>query len=157
MSLEREVRLIHPVAWVLAALCYFSFAGFFYLHVMRTDASMMQWPEAGKILFAFGIPIFMTCFILLVGYVNGDAKRRGMRRVMWTLLALLIPNGIGIILYFILRDPLAAPCPKCSAPSRPGFAFCPQCGATLAPACPQCKHAVEPNWANCAYCGVKLN
>jgi len=63
---------------------------------------------------------FLGAFVLLVGYVFGDAKRRGMNHVLWTLLAIFIPNAIGIILYFILRDPIPVPCPR--AACRPGRA-----------------------------------
>ena len=45
------------------------------------------------------------CFLLLIGYINRDAKRRGMSPTLWTIVAVLIPNGLGIILYFILRQP----------------------------------------------------
>ena len=33
-------------------------------------------------------PIFLFVLVVLIGYVNGDAKRRGMRHVLWTLLAI---------------------------------------------------------------------
>jgi hypothetical protein len=101
-----------------------------------------------------GIPIFIL--VLLIGYVYADAKRRGMRYVMWTWLATLIPNAIGIILYFVLRDPLFVNCTQCGAQVRPGFAFCPKCGGSLALACPQCRGAVEQGWTHCAHCGASL-
>ena len=94
--------------------------------------------------------------LLLVGYVYGDARRRGMNHVMWTLIALLIPGAVGIILYFILREPLPVACPACGAPVRKAHAFCPGCGAAVRPACPQCRAPVEPTWRNCAHCGVPL-
>ena len=62
----------------------------------------------------------------LLGYVYGDARRRGMRYVMWTLLAFFIPNGIGVILYFILRDPMPTYCSKCGASAKAAHAFCPR-------------------------------
>ena len=52
------------------------------------------------------LPMFLAGYTLLIGYIYGDARRRGMRYVMWTLLAIFLFNGIGIILYFILREPL---------------------------------------------------
>ena len=63
---------------------------------------------------------FLGAYVLLVGYVYGDARRRGMNHVLWTLLAIFIPNAIGIILYFILRDPVPVPCPSCGAPAQQG-------------------------------------
>ena len=79
---------------------------------------------------------FLGAFVLLVGYVFADARRRGMKHVLWTLLAIFIPNAIGIILYFILRDPIPVPCPACGTPARKGHAFCAGCGAAVRTACP---------------------
>jgi Double zinc ribbon len=103
----------------------------------------------------FGVA-FLGAYVLLVGYVWGDAKRRGMNQVLWTLLAIFIPNAIGIILYFILRDPVAVPCPSCGTPARKGHAYCASCGAAVRAACPQCRQPVEPGWHNCARCGAPL-
>jgi hypothetical protein len=99
---------------------------------------------------------FLGAYVLLVGYVYGDARRRGMKHVMWTLLAIFIPNAIGIILYFILRDPLPVPCPSCHAPARKGHAFCACCGAAMSTACPACRRPIEASWRNCAHCGAAL-
>ena len=79
---------------------------------------------------------FLGAYVLLVGYVYGDARRRGMNHVLWTLLAIFIPNAIGIILYFILRDPVPVPCPACGTPARKGHAFCAGCGTAVRAACP---------------------
>jgi len=75
---------------------------------------------------------------------------------MWTLLAIFIPNGIGVILYFILRDPMPSYCSKCGSPAKQGHAFCPGCGAGILPACSQCHRAGQPGWSHCAWCGAKL-
>ena len=89
------------------------------------------------------VPIFLLAllgvvpialWVLLVGYVYGDARRRAMNAVLWTLLAIFIPSGIGIILYFILRDPIPAVCPGCGALAQPveaSWRNCPSCGASL--------------------------
>jgi RNA polymerase subunit RPABC4/transcription elongation factor Spt4 len=94
--------------------------------------------------------------ILLVGYVYADSKRRGMRYVMWTWLAALVPDGIGIILYFVLRDPMPKACPQCSTAVPAKFMFCPHCGAAMQPTCSNCGRGVEPGWGNCPHCGTKL-
>src|SRR5512138_2075692 len=59
------------------------------------------------------ICVALFVYILILGYIAADAKRRGMRPVLWVLLALFIPNAIGIILYFILREPLLTTCAAC--------------------------------------------
>ncbi len=99
---------------------------------------------------------FLGAYVLLVGYVFADARRRGMNHVLWTLLAVFIPNAIGIILYFILRDPVPVPCPSCGALARKGHAYCAGCGTAVRAACTRCRQPVEPGWQNCARCGAVL-
>jgi hypothetical protein len=122
----------------------------------RLDPEGRNWPLAGKLAMSIlpGLPLLVL--VLLIGYVYADAKRRGMRYVMWTLLAIFIPNAIGIILYFVLRDPLLVHCSHCGAEARHGFSFCARCGGPLALACPQCRRAIEPGWTHCVYCGASL-
>jgi RNA polymerase subunit RPABC4/transcription elongation factor Spt4 len=151
---SKEMSIIPTPARVIAVLVYLLAAGgFFALFHFGPKQDM---PAAGAFALTFLAPIPLTIWILLIGYVNADAKRRGMRYVMWTLLAIFIPNAIGIIVYFILREPVMKPCPHCSQIVKPGFAFCPNCGYNLAPACPNCRRAVEPGWKNCAACGAPL-
>lgn len=101
-------------------------------------------------------PLILGGYALLIGYVYSDAKRRGMRYVMWTWLAILVPNGIGIILYFLLREPVPVYCSTCGAPAQAGFAFCSQCGVGMAPACPKCHKVCQAGWSHCPYCGSNL-
>jgi RNA polymerase subunit RPABC4/transcription elongation factor Spt4 len=124
--------------------------------LFRLDREARYWPLAGKLALSLPLASVLFMLVLLIGYVYGDARRRGMRYVMWTLLATFIPNAIGIILYFILREPLMAPCPRCSTQVRPSHAFCPKCGLALGHACPQCRRVVEPGWSHCASCGASL-
>jgi hypothetical protein len=72
-----------------------------------------------------------TCFALFtlaLGYVYGDARRRNMPAVPWTLIALFVPNLLGFLLYFVLRKPLASPCPQCGQAITPDQRFCSWCG-----------------------------
>jgi RNA polymerase subunit RPABC4/transcription elongation factor Spt4 len=151
-----DVRIIPGVAWVIAVLCWIFTFVMLISYAIPSDAELRLWPEAGKIAFSIWPGIVFAMYVLLIGYLNADARRRGMRYVMWTLLAIFIPNAIGIILYFVLRDPLLECCPKCGALGRRNFAFCPQCGTQLLPACPACKRNVEQGWQKCPYCGTGL-
>ena len=152
-----ELKVIPAVAWVIALAVYACFSLLVFTVLIPNDAKLSRWPTAGAAMFAFGMPLILLALILLAGYVNGDAKRRGMNRVLWTLIALFVPNGIGIILYFFLREPLLAPCSKCATLVRANFAFCPNCGAQLRTACPNCRRPVEPGWKSCAFCGSHLD
>ena len=146
--LRQESKIIPPAAWIIALLVYGSVVALAWL--------ISPLPTFAKVLFVFAIPLILASLVLLVGYVYGDARRRGMRYVLWTLLAIFIPNAIGIILYFILRDPLPQPCPKCGAAVAARFPYCPACGTALAQTCPECRRSVESGWSHCANCGASL-
>jgi hypothetical protein len=152
----KEIRLIPWVAWLIALVVFGGLASLILFLVILKDPHAMLWPWIAKIAMVTLPPLPLTVYVLLCGYVNRDAKRRGMRHALWTCLAVFIPNGIGIIIYFILRDPLLQPCPSCGSLTKASFAFCPRCAAPLSAACRHCKRAVEPGWAACPYCGTKL-
>jgi hypothetical protein len=67
-------------------------------------------------------------WILCLGYVYADARRRAMPAVLWTLLVALVPNLLGFLFYFALRRPLASPCPKCGHAIAAEHRFCAWCG-----------------------------
>lgn len=152
-----ELKVIPALAWVLALAIYACFSVFLFRVALPNDPKLSHWPVFAAALFSFGIPLVLLVFTLLVGYVNGDARRRGMRRALWTVIALFVPNGIGIILYFFMREPLIGNCPKCAAQIRTNFEFCPNCGTQLRPTCPSCRRVVEAGWKTCAFCGTRLD
>jgi hypothetical protein len=94
--------------------------------------------------------------VLLIGYVNRDAGRRGMSRAAWTLIVIFVPNALGFILYFLLRKPIQGSCPGCGAAVRPDFNFCPKCDHKLAPICASCSRPVQPGDLYCAHCGASV-
>jgi hypothetical protein len=151
-----EVRIIPATAWIIAAFVEVAMFCILLFAVIPKDPKLREWPGIGAVAFSIWPGLLLAMLVLLIGYINADARRRGMRYVLWTLLAIFLPNSIGIILYFVMRDPLLTPCAKCGSPARPGFAFCPQCGSSLSTGCPACKRAVEPDWQRCPYCGAAL-
>ena len=103
--------------------------------------------------------LFFAAFLLMLGYVNRDAKRRGMNSLLWTLLVVVLSPGyvgIGFIIYFLIREPLPYPCPRCSQPVGPRFNFCPNCKCDLHPSCPNCKHEIAETDKYCPYCSHEL-
>jgi Double zinc ribbon len=153
-----NLRSIRPVAWVIAFVAFFGMQALFWLVIwpQAHPDDLQKLTEAGRI----GMPLvassILSIYILLIGFIHVDAKRRGMRYVMWTLLAIVIPNAIGIILYFVMRDPMPTPCPKCSRLSAQSFTFCPSCGTELMRTCRVCHKKLGQGWANCAYCGTSV-
>jgi len=154
---RQELDLIPRAAWVVALCPGLAFFLLMMLGPFRLNSDAKHWPLLAELAVAVLPAIPLGILVLLIGYVYADARRRGMRYVMWTLLAIFIPNAIGIILYFVLRDPVLAHCTHCGAEARQGFAFCPKCGGSLARACPQCRSVIEPGWSHCVHCGTSLN
>jgi Phospholipase_D-nuclease N-terminal len=82
---------------------------------------------------ALAVGMVIAIWLLCLGFVFADARRRGMRAAGWTLVAMLMPNLLGFLLYFVLRRPLAAPCVSCSRAIPVDQPFCSWCGSSRAP------------------------
>ncbi|HXN50334.1 MAG TPA: zinc ribbon domain-containing protein [Candidatus Acidoferrum sp.] len=138
------------------------------LHVQLANHEQVFGPEldndpgaAGAALAGIitGASLLLAIFIFLVGYVNQDAKRRGMHSALWTFLVLVLMPGylvLGFIIYLLMREPLPYNCPQCGSTVGARFNFCPNCKCNLHPACPQCKREVAETDKYCAYCGQDL-
>jgi hypothetical protein len=138
------------------------------LHVQLANHQEVFGPEldndpgaAGAALFGIitGASLIFAIMIFLVGYVNIDAKRRGMHSALWTFLVIVLMPGyliLGFIIYLLMREPLPYDCPQCGAKVDARFNFCPNCKCNLHPACPQCKREVGETDKFCAYCGYDL-
>jgi RNA polymerase subunit RPABC4/transcription elongation factor Spt4 len=151
-----EVRIISPWAFVIASLGYVvPFAAMvFALHTDKSGDPFYRLPVLVPLVILVGTA--SACAILLIGYINRDAARRGMSPLLWTLLAIFIPHALGIVLYFVLRKPRTLNCPQCSAVVEPGFGFCPRCRGRLNAICPQCRRGVNAADKFCPYCGGDL-
>jgi Double zinc ribbon/Phospholipase_D-nuclease N-terminal len=155
-DIRREIAIIPKWAFVVAAL----------LFVVAAACFLLIWPHAKPeeappipllILMGVIVPAIFSFLILMIGYVNRDAGRRGMSRTLWTLVVIFVPNAIGFILYFLLRHPIRTLCPKCSTAVDPRTNYCPACGYGLSPTCPSCKAAIRPGDRFCVNCGGQLN
>jgi hypothetical protein len=138
------------------------------LHVQLVNHQEVFGPEldndpgaAGAALFGIitGASFVFAIMVFMVGYVNMDAKRRGMHSALWTFLVLVLMPGyliLGFIIYLLMREPLPYNCPQCGSTVDARFNFCPSCKCNLHPACPQCKREVAETDKYCAYCGYDL-
>ncbi len=72
--------------------------------------------------------VVIAIWVLGLGFVYADARRRAMPPILWTLIAAFIPNLLGFLLYFALRRPIALPCPQCGQATTAGQRFCSWCG-----------------------------
>lgn len=123
---------------------------------------LMDYPGLQQLALAGAVTVTalsMAFFIFLIGYVNRDARRRGMNSGLWTLLVIvLLPawTFVGFLIYFLMRDPLPYPCPQCGKMVGPRFNFCPNCKCNLHKSCPNCKREVEETDKFCPYCAHEL-
>ena len=120
MTKQSAFKMIPPAAKILAAFAF---------TVIVAAPWWFFYPDVGflaAIAFVFGF--LVACYILLAGYVYSDASRRGMPPIPWTALAVLMPNALGFVLYFLLRRPMVHHCSACGYGVTADAAFCPRCG-----------------------------
>ena len=150
-QLAAELRLIPR--WAVAAAAA-SFVTLLYVFWVVVPAHRHhQLPFGLRLYFALSWSALSALYMLMVGYVSRDTKRRGMRARLWIVLCLLLPGGIGSVLYFLLRAPLIALCPACGSRIQPGYHFCPQCAYQLAASCGRCYSTMALTDRFCVQCG----
>jgi hypothetical protein len=145
-----EIRIISPWAFFIAAFVLAAMVALLVVMMGKDPNAPSIWLRA--LMGVIGGTL-LGCYVVLIGYVNRDAGRRRMSRLLWTLIAIFVPNGLGIVLYFILRKPRATNCSQCGAEIEPGFSFCPRCRNRLQPVCPHCQRSITPGDKFCPYCG----
>jgi hypothetical protein len=131
-GLAAEIKVVPQWAWALAVIAFVGLQFASNVILARVSNAPPAWARA---LLGLGIGLLLGSLLLFIGYINRDAKRRGMSPLLWTIVAVLIPNALGIILYFILRQPLRNACPQCGNAVQTGFNFCPRCNYKLSPNC----------------------
>jgi hypothetical protein len=72
---------------------------------------------------------FVAFWLLCLGYVYADARRRTMPALLWLLLCIFVPNLLGFLLYFAIRRPLGSPCSNCGQLIAAEQRFCSWCGS----------------------------
>ena len=151
---QSEFAIIPWVMYPLAAIGFICMVFLFVVVLPQHDPKAVHGPA--RVLVGIVVGCVLAAYLLLVGYVNQDAKRRAMGQLLWTLLVIFIPNGIGFLAYFLLRKPILEVCPKCGERVEKGFHYCSKCGCALTPACPHCGQTVQRDYVCCPYCGKAL-
>ena len=77
--------------------------------------------------------IVTAIWVLCLGFVFADARRRDMRPILWVLVAALFPHLLGFLLYFVMRHPIAATCSHCGMTVPNHQRFCSWCGTEQFP------------------------
>jgi hypothetical protein len=110
-------------------------------------------PFGLRLYFALSWSSLAALYMLMVGYVCNDTKRRGMQARLWIIVCLVLPGGIGAVLYFLLRQPQISLCPACGTRVQSTYHFCPQCAFQVSASCGRCFHSVRTTDLYCVHCG----
>jgi len=159
-----EVKLV-PRGLVIGVFALLVLAEFVFL-ILCAHNFPEPWPmvqeygdKTGLALLAaivFGCWLVLAPVVLLIGYVNRDAKRRGMNSALWTFLGILMLPAylaVGFVIYFTAREPLPYHCPKCGTMVTARYNYCPGCRGTLHPTCGQCQREIGDLDKYCPHCG----
>jgi len=152
-GLAAEIRIVPTWAWVLAGILFIAMQILFNGVLARLSGAP---PAVFLALLGLVGGALVACATLLIAYINRDSKRRGMSPLLWTIVAIIIPNALGIVLYFLVRQPLRNTCPQCGNAVETEFSYCPRCSYRLSPSCSQCHRLVGVNDAYCPHCGSAL-
>ena len=154
-SFADEMRLIPRWSVALAVLA-FLIAEYFFWIVLPANRNHPPPPVGFRVYFALSWGALAALYVLMVGYVSQDAPRRAMSLRFWIAICLIMPGGIGSVLYFLLRQPIISRCPACGTRTQADFHFCPQCACQVAASCGQCYRSVSMTDLYCVHCGHEL-
>ena len=149
---EDQLSLIPVWSVILAVIVFVAIQYLFQVYMPHRRHEMMPM----RILMGYSWGTAFASYVLLVGYVSRDVKRRRMPAALWMLIVVLMPGGIGAVVYFLLRQPLLRACPNCRTEVMSSFHFCPQCQFQMAPVCGRCFRGVQITDVYCTTCGHDL-
>ena len=154
ITANEDTRLI-PVWSIVVASAAFVLVEYYFFLIL--PGQQHHHPPLGfHIYFSLSWGVLAALYFLMVGYVSKDAPRRAMSARFWMLICLVMPGGIGAVLYFLLRQPEMSRCPSCSTQVQGDFHFCPQCNFQLRASCGNCYRTVRATDQFCTFCGHEL-
>jgi len=152
-SADDELRMMPRWAAALAILIFVAMQYIFFMVMPRPHHPA---PLPMRMMMSYAWGAMWASYILLIGYVSRDAKRRAMSVGLWILVCVVLPGGIGAVVYFLLRQPVLTRCPNCSTSISATFHFCPQCQFQMSPVCKECHRGVKITDVFCVQCGHDL-
>jgi hypothetical protein len=155
ISVNEDARLL-PVWSVVVAIAAFVLVEYYFWGILPLHRTHPPPPLGLRLYFNISCGLLVALYFLMVGYVSRDAPRRAMSARFWIAICLVMPGGIGAVLYFLLRQPEVSRCPSCSTHVQGDFHFCPQCNYQLTASCGHCFRSVRVSDQYCTRCGHEL-
>lgn len=155
ITVNDDSRLI-PIWSITLAVAAFALVEYYFWFVLPDQRHHAPPPIGFRIYFNLSWGVLASVYFLMVGYISKDAPRRAMSARFWMLVCLVMPAGIGAVLYFLLRQPQVSRCPACSTHVQSDFHFCPQCNYQLTASCGNCFRTVRATDQFCTRCGHEL-
>ncbi|WP_229741122.1 zinc ribbon domain-containing protein [Silvibacterium dinghuense] len=154
-DISEELRLI-PRWSMVGALAAFALTEYYFWVVLpahRHHPSPLPVALRFYLLISWGA--LAALYVLMMGYISNDAPRRGMSARLW-MVCVVMPGGIGAVLYFLLRQPILTSCPSCGTRITGNDHFCPHCAYQIAPCCGNCYRTTSITDLFCTHCGHDL-
>jgi len=149
---EDELSLIPGWSIALAVVGFLAAQYLFHYVMPHHKPEMLPM----RLMMSYSCGTLLASYVLMVGYVSRDVRRRGMPAALWMLIVIIMPGGVGAVVYFLLRQPRLTRCPHCSTEVASTYHFCPQCQFQMAPVCGQCFRGVQITDVYCTQCGHDL-
>ncbi len=154
-TFSEEMKLIPRWSIALAVFAFLVMQYIFWV-VLPAHRHHPGPPVGLRLYFALSWSALAALYVLMVGYISRDAPRRSMSARLWMLVCVVMPGGIGAVLYFLLRQPVVSLCPSCGTRVQSEFHFCPQCAYQVSASCGQCYRTVSSIDLFCVHCGHDL-
>ena len=147
-----EISLIPSWSIALAIAAFLGAQYLFHFVMPHNKPGMLPM----RLMMSYSCGTLLASYILMIGYVSRDVRRRGMPAALWMLIVIIMPGGVGAVVYFLLRQPMLTRCPHCTTEIASTYHFCPQCQFQMAPVCGQCFRGVQITDVYCTQCGHDL-
>jgi hypothetical protein len=156
MTFTEEMKLVPRWSVALAVAAFVGMQYIFWVVIPAHRHHPSTMPLGLRFYFAISWSALAGLYLLMVGYVSQDAPRRSMSSRLWIVICLVMPGGVGAVLYFMLRQAVVTDCPACGSHIQAEFHFCPQCAYQVSASCGKCYRSVRTTDLYCVHCGHDL-
>lgn len=153
--ISEELRLIPRWSIACAVAVFAAAQYYFWVFLPQVRQASSHIPPLLHLYLTTSLGALLALYFLMVGYITQDAPRRGMNVRVW-MICVVIPGGIGAVLYFLLRQPLLAECPSCGVRIESEYHYCPHCSYQVSGCCGRCFASTRITDLYCTRCGHDL-